>query len=555
MARVIIDPITRIEGHLRIEVEVENGKVKDAYSSGTLFRGFEVFMRGRDPRDAWYITQRACGVCTSVHAIASVKCLDHAFGVEIPENARIIRNLIMGAQYLHDHPVHFYHLHALDWVDVVSALSADPKKTAAFAANHNNSPKDSVNHFKKVKTRLKKFVDSGQLGPFANGYWGHPAYKLPPEANLMAVSHYLDALELQKKSAQLQAIFGGKNPHIQSVIPGGVTVGGILDVDHIASFKYLMQEIMSFIENVYIPDVLAVAPAYLDWGGIGAGHGNYLAWGLFPQDTKHHTKNQTFPDGVILNHDLSKVFDADTAKVAEHVKHSWYDGAEAKHPKDGKTDPKYTGLNDFKGIDLDKNEKYSWLKSPRYEDQVMEVGPLARVLVAYVRGNKDVQNLVNSTLKTLGAPATALFSTLGRTAARALETVFIGKEMEKWIDELIGNISKGNVDTANPIEIPDSGFGYGTTEAPRGALGHWIEIKNKKIENYQMVVPTTWNGSPRDNAGKRGPFEESLIGTPVADAKRPLEILRTIHSFDPCLACAVHVIDPQTNEIHKFKVA
>ena len=554
MSRLIIDPITRIEGHLRIEVEIENGKVKDAWSSGTLFRGFEIFMRDRDPRDAWYITQRACGVCTAVHALASVKCLDHAFGVEVPTNARLIRNLILGSQYLHDHPVHFYHLHALDWVDVTSALKADPVKTAAFSSNLNNAPGDSANHFREVKKRLQKFVESGQLGPFANGYWGHPEYRLPPEANLMAVSHYLDALVIQRKAAKLQAIFGGKNPHIQTTIPGGVTVGGILDANHIASFKFAMKEVVDFVNNVYIPDILAVAPAYLDWAGIGKGHGNYLSWGMLPHDSKHHTKNQVFPDGVIWNRDLSRVEDADTLKVNEHVKHSWYKDDAPQHPKTGKTEPEYTGLNDFKGIDPSKNPKYSWLKSPRYNDEVMEVGPLSRVLVAYARGNKDIQNIVNGALKKLGAGPSALFSTLGRTAARALETSFIGQEMDKWVDELIGNIGKGDLATANQYEVPDSGFGYGTTEAPRGALGHWIEIKNKKIHNYQLVVPTTWNGSPRDEKGVRGPFEESLIGTPVRDAKRPLEILRTIHSFDPCIACSVHVIDPASNEVHKFKV-
>lgn len=554
MARLVIDPITRIEGHLRIEVEIENGRVKDAYSSGTLFRGFEIFMRNRDPRDAWYITQRACGVCTSVHALASVNCLDDAFQVQIPENARIIRNLLMAAQYLHDHPVHFYHLHALDWVDVVSALRADPGRTAAFAANHNNSPRDSVNNFKEVQNRIKKFVGSGQLGPFANGYWGHPAYRLPPEANLMAVSHYLDALQLQRKAAQLHAIFGGKNPHIQSTVPGGVTVSAILDVEHIKKYKFLAKEILAFVNNVYIPDVLAVAPAYLDWAGYGAGHGNYLAYGMMPQDSKKHTKNKTFPEGVIWKQNIGAVEDLDFGKINEHLKHSWYKDGKPEHPKTGKTEPEYTGLNDFKGIDITKNKKYSWLKSPRYQDQVMEVGPLARVLVAYGRGNKEVQDLVNGTLKKLGVGAKALFSTLGRTAARALETSFVGGQIDGWIDELLGNLGKGDAATYREYEVPDKGFGYGTTEAPRGALGHWIEIEGGKIKNYQLVVPTTWNGSPRDDHGVRGPYEESLIGTPVADAARPVEILRTIHSFDPCIACSVHVIDPGSNEIRKFKV-
>ncbi|MBI5139034.1 nickel-dependent hydrogenase large subunit [Candidatus Nomurabacteria bacterium] len=553
MTRMIIDPVTRIEGHLRVEVEIEGGKVKDAWSSGTLFRGFEIFMRGRDPRDAWFIAQRVCGVCTSVHALASVACVEDSSGVSVPDNARIIRNLILGAQYLHDHPVHFYHLHALDWVDVVSALGADPVKAASFASNHNSSSTDSVSHFKEVKQRLKKFVDSGQLGPFANGYWGHPAYHLPSEVNLMAVSHYLEALEVQRKAAQMMAIFGGKNPHIQTSVPGGVTVASLLNVETITKFRFAMKEAMDFITRVYIPDVLAIAPLYLDWAGYGASHGNYLAWGMMPQDSGSHTKNTTFPSGMILNRDLAKVFEVDPQKVTEHVKHSWYENSEPLNPQHGKTEPQYTGLNDFKGIDVEKNPKYSWLKAPRYENRPMEVGPLARVLIAYAKGVPGIQSIVNGVLTQLNVKPAALFSTFGRVAARALETVYIGNQMDYWLNQLLDNISLGKLETYTSHEIPTKGMGYGTLEAPRGALAHWIEIQDKRIQNYQLVVPTTWNVAPRDDFQVRGPLEEALIGTPVARADQPLEILRTIHSFDPCIACAVHVIDPKTNEVMKIK--
>jgi [NiFe] hydrogenase large subunit len=545
--KVVIDPITRIEGHLRIEVEIENGKVKDAWSSGTMFRGFEIFLKDRDPRDAWYITQRVCGVCTTMHALTSVLTVENAVGVTPPDNARLIRNLMLGAQYLHDHIVHFYHLHALDWVDVVSALSADPKKSAdlAYAINP-HAARSGAGDFKGVQDRVKTFVNSGQLGPFDNAYWGHPAYKLPPEVNLMAVSHYLDALALQAKAMRLHAIFGGKNPHPQSYVVGGMTCVQDLTPDRLAEFIFITKEVVDFANNVYVPDVLAVAPFYKEWAGIGAGLPNYLAYGMMPDDNSNDPKNLYFPRGIVMNRDLSKVVPLDEKKIMEHVSHSFYEGDGALHPSKGETKPYYTGI--------ETNAKYSWLKSPRYDDAPMEVGPLSRMLVGYASGHKDIKDAVDGTLKQLGLPASILFSTLGRTAARAVETKVVGAKMEKWMNELLTNVKRGELDTWTKFEMPDSATGYGMSEAPRGALGHWIEIKNKKIHNYQLVVPTTWNGSPRDNKGQRGAFEEALIGTPVHDPKKPLEILRTIHSFDPCLACAVHVIDPKTNEVYETKV-
>ena len=545
--RIVVDPITRIEGHLRIEVEVENGIVTNAWSSGTLFRGFEIFMKDRDPRDAWFIAQRACGVCTTVHALASVKAVEDAIGLEIPDNARMIRNLIMTAQYLHDHVVHFYHLHALDWVDVVSALQADPKKTAELAhAINPNARQSGAGDFKAVQDKVKAFVNSGQLGPFDNAYWGHPAYKLPPEANLMAVSHYLRALKLQQIASRMQAIFGGKNPHPQSYLVGGMSCVADLNADRIGEFLYIVKDVIDFVKNVYVPDVLAVAPFYKDWASIGGGLKNYMAYGMLPQKGGNEADSNFFPRGIIMDRDLSKLHSLDTNNIKEHVAHSFYEGDGALHPSQGETKPYYT--------DIDTEGKYSWIKSPRYNESAMEVGPLARMLVGYTSGQKEFVDSVSGALKHLGLPASILFSTLGRTAARALETDIIANQAEGWIMQLTENIKRGNLDTFTSYKMPDSAEGFGMTEAPRGALGHWIDIKKGKIANYQLVVPSTWNASPRDKMGQRGAYEESLIGTPIADASRPLEILRTIHSFDPCLACAVHVIDPKTNQVRKFKV-
>jgi len=542
--KITIDPITRIEGHLRIEVEVANGKVVNAWSSGQMFRGLEIILRGRDPRDAPLITQRSCGVCTLVHYLSSVRAVEDAVKVKIPPNARIIRNLLHGAQFQHDHIVHFYHLHALDWVDIVSALKADPQKTAALADNVSNAPWGGTVYFKQVQQRLKTFVESGQLGPFNNGYWGHPAYLLPPEANLMAAAHYIEALRLQAKAAKMHAIFGAKNPHLQSLVVGGVTCVQDLNPDRIAEFLYLWKETQDFIKNVYIPDVLAVASFYKDWGKIG-GTSNFLAWGDFPESDKE-PDSLFMPRGVIMKRDLSKVKMAEQDKVVESVAHSWYKGSEALHPFKGVTDPE---LGEY-----DTKKKYSWFKAPRYEGEPCEVGPLARVLVAYAYGKKEIKETVDSVLKQLGLGADALFSTLGRTAARAIETLVIGQQMEKWIMELVENLKKGDKKIYQSWSMPDKGQGIGLNDVPRGSLGHWIEIEGGKIKNYQYVVPSTWNLGPRCAQNKPGPVEEALIGTPVADPKRPVEILRTVHSFDPCIACGVHVIDPESNQVYKIKV-
>jgi [NiFe] hydrogenase large subunit len=543
--RITIDPITRLEGHLRIEVEVSDGKVVNAWSSGQLFRGIEIILQGRDPRDAPHFVQRSCGVCTYVHALSSVRAIEDALVIEIPENAKLIRRLLHGAQFMHDHIVHFYHLHALDWVDVVSALKADPQKAARLADNISNAPWGGTPYYKSVQDRLKTFVDSGQLGILNNAYWGHSAYKLPPEANLIAAAHYIEALRLQAKTARLHAIFGGKNPHPQSLVVGGVTSIKDLTSDRIAEFKYIWKESQDFVKNVYIPDLLAVASFYKDWGGIG-GTTNFLAWGDFAQNGKE-PDTYLMPRGVIKERDLKNPAAAEQKKVTEHVTRGWYEEGGAKHPYDGETKP---APGDYRPDD----GKYTWFKAPRYDGESCEVGPLARVLVAYANGQPEVKKAVDGVLKQLDIPASALFSTLGRTAARGIETLVIGEAMNGWINDLLENISNGDKKVYQKYDIPEGeAWGYGLNDVPRGALGHWIKIKDRKIANYQYVVPSTWNFGPRCEAAKLGPVEEALIGTPIADPKRPLEVLRTVHSFDPCIACGIHVIDPDSNEVYQVR--
>ena len=534
--RIVVDPITRIEGHLKIETEVADGKVTGAWSTGTLFRGIEAILKGRNPEDAWLFTQRLCGVCTYVHGASSVRSVEDAASVTIPENARIIRNLLMGAQYLHDHLVHFYHLHALDWVDIVSALSADCEQTKELADKLSpNAP--SIN-FEAVQQRLQTFVNGGQLGPFANAYWGHEAYWFNAEENLLLAAHYLEALKMQAKTARLHAIFGGKNPHVQSLRVGGVTCSRDINGSRINEFRSLLRETRDFIDTVYIPDAKYLAQIYGAWGEIG-GNSNFLACGEFPM-TSQEPQSLFFPQGVILGRDLN-VQSLETEEILEHAQHSWYGNDAALHPSLGVTEPNYTGY--------DSDGRYSWLKAPRYNGEPMEVGPLARMLVAYGSGMPEAKAAIDGFLEDTGLKFPAMYSVLGRTAARALETQIIAHAMEGWLDELtIGG--SAYLTTATPT----SGTGMGLNEAPRGALGHWIKIQNGKIGNYQMVVPSTWNFGPRCAAGKPGPMEQALLGVPVLDMEKPLEILRTVHSLDPCIACAVHVIDPESDRAYEIRV-
>ena len=579
--RVVVDPICRIEGHLRIEVNLdENNVIRNAVSSGNMWRGLEVILKGRDPRDAWAFTERICGVCTGVHALQSVRAIEDALKIEIPANANYIRNLMMLAQYVQDHIVHFYHLHALDWVDVVSALSADAKATSELQQAISPWPKSSPGYFKDVQNRLKKFVESGQLGIFANAYWGSPAYKLPPEANLMATTHYLEALEFQKEIVKIHTIFGGRNPHPNWVV-GGMPCS--LNIDETGSsgsvnmvwlnmVSDIINQAIAFTDQVYLPDLKAIASFYKDWGfGGGLSGKNVLAYGEFPQYANNYT-NDSFmlPGGAIVNGDLSTVHDVDVRdpeQIQEFVTHSWYqypDDNVGLHPWDGVTEPKFELGPNFKGTKTaieahDESGKYSWLKAPRWRGHAMEVGPLARYLVAYARGREEVKEPVNQLLSDLGLPVTALFSTLGRTAARGLEASFCAHKMRTVYDEMIANLKRGDTATANMDKFDPStweadvkGVGYG--EAPRGALGHWVHIKDTKIESYQCIVPTTWNASPRDPSGNIGAYEAALLDTPMVNPEQPLEILRTIHSFDPCLACASHIISHDGKELLRVKV-
>ena len=568
--RIVIDPITRIEGHLRIEAEIKDGKITDVYSSGTMVRGIEKIVQGRDPRDVWAFVGRVCGVYTTVHSLASVRSVENALGINVPANAELVRNIMFAAQYMHDHVVHFYHLHALDWVDVVSALKADPKATSEIAQSISHWPKSSPGYFSDLQKRLGAFVESGQLGIFANGYWGHPAYKLPAEINLIGVAHYLEALEWQKEIVKVHTIFGGKNPHPNYLVGGmacsiGIDDASAINAERLALVEKLLKDAKTFIEQVYIPDLLAVAPYYLDWGAIGGGLGNFMAYGDLPTNGYNDRNNLKFPSGVILNNDLSKVLEVDPtddSEIKEFIHRSWYEYSvgdnEGLHPWKGETEIKYTGPKPpYDYLDVDK--KYSFLKTPRWKGHAMEVGPLARVLVGYARGREDFKEVVDSTLAKLNVPATALFSTLGRTAARGLESVLVAQWGIEFFDQLIANIRNGDrrmADTTmfDPKTWPQHAEGVGMMEAPRGALAHWIVIEDGKTKNYQLVVPSTWNASPRDPEGKMSAYESSLMGTPIADPEQPVEILRTIHSFDPCLACAVHLYDEEGKHVGKAKV-
>jgi len=567
--RIVVDPITRIEGHLRIEAELdENNTITKAYSSGTMVRGIEKILKGRDPRDAWAFTQRVCGVCTTVHAFASIRSVEDALGIDIPKAANLMRNLMIAQQYVHDHVMHFYHLHALDWVDVVSCLKADPKKTSEIQQSISTWKNSSPAYFADVQNKVKSIAESGQLSIFANAYWGHPAYKLPPEVNLLAVAHYLEALDWQSHATKIHTIFGGKNPHPNFVV-GGVPLPIDLNSDmalnasSLSVIKDSIDNIIEFVDQVYIPDLLAVAPYYLEYASLGEGLGNFLTWGELPQGKLNEVDKYLIPRGIILNRDITKVIEPDPRdfdKMKEYVAHSWYkyskgDGV-GLHPWSGETDLNYTGPKPPYEL-LNVDEKYSWLKTPRWNDTPMEVGPLARVLMMYAKGDKQITELTNMVLGKLNAPITAVFSTLGRTAARGIETKYFADYLLTAFNDLVAAIKDGDTKTFNdekwePSTWPSSAKGFGFMEAPRGALGHWCVIENGKIENFQLVVPTTWNASPRDHKNQSSAYEMSLIGTKLAVPDQPLEILRTIHSFDPCMACAIHTIDATGKEVNNI---
>jgi hydrogenase large subunit len=581
--RVVVDPVCRIEGHLRVEVNLDdNNVIRNAVSTGTMWRGLEVILKGRDPRDAWAFTERICGVCTGTHALTSVRAVEDALNIQIPENANTIRNLMQLNLYVHDHLVHFYHLHALDWVDVVSALKADPKATSTLAQSISSWPLSSPGYFRDIQNRLKKFVESGQLGPFMNGYWGNPAYKLPPEANLMAVAHYLEALDFQKEIVKIHTIFGGKNPHPNWLVGGvpcainmeGTGAVGAINMERLNLVKSIIDRCTEFVEQVYIPDLLAIGSFYKGWlyGG-GLSSKNLMSYGDIPQKANDYSAgNLLLPRGAIINGKLDEIHPLDLndpEQIQEFVAHSWYkypDETKGLHPFDGVTEPSFVLGPNTKGTktnikELDEGAKYSWIKAPRWRGHAMEVGCLPRMVLGYLQPQQypEIHALVDGALKKLDVPVTALFSTLGRTAARGLETAYCVKLQSQQFDKLMANLKAGDLNTANiakwePSTWPKEAKGAGFTEAPRGALGHWIRIKDTKIDNYQCVVPTTWNGGPRDHKGQIGAFEASLMDTPVAKADEPLEILRTLHSFDPCLACSTHVMSPDGQEMTSVKV-
>jgi len=561
--RITVDPVTRIEGHLRIDCEVDNGKVTNAWSSGQMWRGIELILQGRDPRDAWVFTQRICGVCTTVHAIVSVRAVENALKLEVPLNAQYIRNMIVAAHAVHDHIVHFYHLSALDWVDVVSALSADPAATAKLASTLSDWPRNTVQELTAVQQRLQKLVESGQLGIFANGYWGHPAMKLSPEVNLLAAAHYLQALEYQRIANQIVSILGSKTPHIQNLAVGGVANPINLDsqstltLERLFNIKSLIDEMGDFVRQVYLVDVAAVGAFYADWTNYGAGVTNYLCVPEMPLDTMG--TQFELPGGYISGGDLSTYQPISSFQdsffednVGESSKHAWYEGSSTLHPYDGETVPQYTDFQD--------DGKYSWVKAPTFMGKRAQVGPLANVLCMAAAGHEPTTRYLDKVISTASAlagsqiPLAALHSTIGRHAARAVRCGVYYESLQNQWQLLMDNIGKGDYDTFNrPTFMKGEQRGFGFHEAPRGVLSHWVVIRDGKIANYQAVVPSTWNAGPRDEADELGPYEASLLDNPVADPEQPLEVIRTVHSFDPCLACAIHMVDNRKQEIIKVK--
>jgi hydrogenase large subunit len=569
MTRTVIDPVTRVGGHLRIEIEAANGLVTDAWSSGTMFRGIERILHGRDPRDAWLFAQRICGACTGVHALASVRAVEQAFGLRIPTNARLVRNLMAGTGFVEDHVVQFYHQHALDWVDVEAALTADPAAASAYARSLSDWPDSSVAYYKTVKQRLAGHAASGQLGPFAGGAWGSPAYRLPPEVDLVVLAHYLAALDWQRQVSRIHTYLGGKNPHPQTYLVGGMALtppwGGpartlpgqhpnelerdapaALSSRGLADIAKLIGEAKTFVEQVYLPDVLAVAGYYRDDAATGIGVGDFLSYGEFPEDDTTDPP-LVLPRGRIVDRDLTAVLPVDQAEVAESTAHAHYaaeDGA-LRHPFEERTEPRYAGPA-LPYATLEGVERYSWIKAPRYQGRPAEVGPLARVLVGYAEGRRDVRTAVDAAASRLGIAPEGLFGTVGRTVARAIEAKLVAGRLVGWHEDLKTSLAGGDlafVDLAawDPGAWPADARGWSLGESPRGALGHWVSLKGQAIDTYEVVDPSTWNGSPRDATGRRGPWEEALVGTPIAEPERPVEVLRTIHSFAPCTACAAHL--------------
>jgi len=569
MTRIAIDPVTRIGGHLRVEVDVAEGLVQDAWSSAMMFRGIELILEGRDARDAWLFAQRICGPCGSAHALASVGAVEQALALTIPANARLIRNVLLGSLFVVNHIVHFYQRQALDWVDVASALEADAAATATLARSLSDWPSSTPAYFGGVKEQLRRLGAAGQLGLLAQGQPGHPAYLLPAAANLLVLAHYLEALEWQRSVSRIQTLLGGKSPHPQTFLVGGMalapewtgprrplgehpwgtgrTTPAALSREGLAEIRALIEHATSFIDGVFLPDALLIASHYPEWAGIGTGIGNYLSFGAFPEDDST-SPSLLIPGGRVMDGDASVAYGVDQSGVAETVAHAHYEapdgaGDALRQPWEERTVPRYAGPMP-PIVTLEGSDRYSWVKAPRYFDDPMEVGPLARTLVAYASGASDVRTVVDAAIARLGSTPRILSGTLGRTLARAIEAKVIVGHLPAWLTELeanlAGNLALVEISRWEPGSWPPDAQGWAVVESPRGAVGHWVTLRGHRVERYQVVDATTWNASPRDNRGRRGALEQALVGTPVADRDRPLEILRIIHAFDPCLACGVH---------------
>ena len=549
MKKVVIDPITRIEGHLRAEVEVDdNGVVQEAYVSGQLFRGIEIILKDRDPRDAGFLAGRICGVCTNSHFRAAVSCVEDAYSLELPKNAEIIRDLMAMALFIQDHVVHFYQLHSLDFVDITSALNADSKMTSKEAHKYSSKPyRNSHSHYDGVIAKLQNFVKAGKLGPFSNGYWGHSDYKLTPEQNLIMISHYLEALKFQTSISKAVAIFGGKTPHPQSIVVGGVTsVADMLNPQRLNDYLFIIKEAKEFIDRAYLPDMKLIAIVYRDEikAGVGRANGNFLSVGGY----EFEGERQLFCDGVIYNHDFENIADFDESKISEEIDRAWYKDDEVH----------YTDLNEDGTLKTAKNDdKYSWIKAPRYDGKTMETGPLARVLISYKKDNMLIKSFVDEFLKDTDLELMDLSTTVGRNAARAIETSYICEYIFKLVSRLIQNVKYYDTDTWVKFDfssLDKDTKGRAFFEVPRGTLSHFVNIKDAKIENFSVIAPTTWNATPKNLDGVRGAYEEALIGLKIEDTSKPLEVLKVLHSFDPCLACAVHIIDTKGKELSRYKI-
>ena len=551
MKKVVIDPVTRIEGHLRVEVEVDDENIiQEAYVSGQLFRGIEIILKDRDPRDAGLLAGRICGVCTNSHFRAAVSCVEDAYHLQIPKNAQIIRDLMTMALFIQDHVVHFYHLHSLDFVDVTKALQADTALTSKTAYTYSDNPfRNSKSHYENVKQKLKTFVDSGKLGPFANGYWGHKEYKLTPEQNLIIFSHYLDALKFQTNISKAIAIFGGKTPHPQSIVVGGISsVADMLNPARLNEYIFIIKESKEFIDRAYIPDMKLLATAYRHEikAGSGRANGNFISVGGYEFDD-----SKLFESGVIYNHDFTNIDAFHHDKISEKVDRAWY-------RDDNQEEPFYTDLNKDATLKTEKNsDKYSWIKAPRYNGKPMECGPLARVLVSYSKQNRTLKPFVDTFLKEVDLELIDLSTTVGRNAARAIETQYIAEFIFKLTSNLLQNIKYYDTRTWTKYDfdtLAKESKGRSFFEVPRGILTHFINIKDKKIVNYSVIAPTTWNATPKNSDNQKGAYEEALVGIKIEDTKKPLEVLKVIHSFDPCLACAVHIIDTKEKELSSYKI-